>query len=72
MPNKLLATPLYYAIEVGNEKIFQYLIHDKRTVFDWQDKFGDTILHIAAREGMDNFLRVILDHSERIVRIKNQ
>jgi len=50
-PNKLLATPLYYAIENGNEKIFAILANDKRQNFDWLDKFGETVIHVAAREG---------------------
>lgn len=55
--NKLLMTPLYYAIENNCEKIFELLIHDKRQVLDHSDKFGDTILHVAAREGQTEFVR---------------
>ena len=51
LTNKLLMTPLYYAIENNCERIFNLMIHDRRVVFDHSDKFGDTILHVAAREG---------------------
>ena len=72
LSNKLLATPLYYAIESGNEEIVTLLCKDKRIHLDHQDKFGDTILHVAAREGHEKFCKMFLELGERTARIKNQ
>ena len=48
--NKLLMTPIFYAIEDGNLKAASLLIRDRRCKVDHTDKFGETILHIAVKE----------------------
>ena len=70
--NNLLMTPLFYAIEEGNVKASSLLLNDKRTRFDHTDKFGETILHYAARDGNVEIIKMILAQTERIARMKNQ
>ena len=65
-------TALFYAIEEGNVKASQLLLSDKRTKLDHVDKFGETILHHAARDGNVEIIEMILAQTERIARMKNQ
>lgn len=48
--NKFLETPLFHAAEGGNLDIVN-IFSNYKCQFDLQDKFGDTALHFAAREG---------------------
>ena len=72
-PNKLLHTPLYYAIETGNQTIFEMLIKDKRVSVEWSDKFGDSPFHLCAREGLDQFMRLLVQQpfAEKVIKWKN-
>jgi ankyrin repeat protein len=70
-PNKLLATPIYTAVENGNLPVFKLLCYDKRTLVDHQDKFGDTILHAMVRENRVEMIKEVLLRSERLPRLRN-
>jgi ankyrin repeat protein len=49
--NKFLETPIFIAAEMGSLAVLNILVSDKRCRFEQQDKFGDNILHLAARDG---------------------
>lgn len=49
--NKFLETPMFIAAEMGAELVLNILASDKRTKIEHQDKFGDTVLHFACRDG---------------------
>ena len=51
MQNKFLETAMFIAAEMGSEQVLHILASDKRTKIDAQDKFGDTVLHFACRDG---------------------
>ena len=48
--NKFLETPLFHAAESGNLDVVN-IFTKYGCEFEHQDKFGDTALHFAAREG---------------------
>ena len=60
LPNKLAATPIFTAVEMGNLPIFKLLCFDKRIVIEHQDKFGDSILHVMARENRVDMCKEVL------------
>ena len=49
--NKFKETPIFIAAENGSKQVLHTLWQDKRTKNDIRDKFDDTILHFAARDG---------------------
>lgn len=48
------------------------LAKDTRTNIEHQDKFGDTVLHFAARDGQLEICDFIMRKNKRVARIKNQ
>mgnify|MGYP000970237520 CR=1 FL=1 len=48
------------------------LINDPNTKSAIQDKFGDTVLHFAARDGQQDVCDLLLKQNSRLVMIKNQ
>ena len=57
---------------MGSEQVLHILVSDKRCKADAQDKFGDTALHFACRDGQFEICNYLLRKSRRLVRIKNQ
>ena len=49
--NKFNETPLFSASESGSYECVYRLCKEKENKIDHQDKFGDTALHFAARDG---------------------
>ena len=48
------------------------LCKEKETKVDHQDKFGDTALHFAARDGQVEVCDFLIKKYKRLVKIKNQ
>lgn len=46
-----METPIFLAAENGHMDVVNILMKDPRTNIEHQDKFGDTVLHFAARDG---------------------
>ena len=49
--NKFNENPIFLAAEAGHVDVVNILAKDTRTNLEHQDKFGDTVLHFAARDG---------------------
>ena len=49
--NKFRESPIFIAAEMGAVQVFHTLWSDKRTRIDIKDKFDDTLVHFAARDG---------------------
>lgn len=69
--NKFKETPIFIAAEMGAKQVLHTLLQDKRTKFDKRDKFDDTILHFAARDGQLEIIEYILDKSRKLINYKN-
>ena len=51
MLNKFKESAIFVAAEMGSMEVLLSFYSDKRTKVDLIDKFGDNILHFAARDG---------------------
>lgn len=56
---------------MGSKQVLHYLYQDKRTKTDLIDKFGDTILHFAARDGQLEIIEYILNKSKKMMNKEN-
>ena len=70
--NNFKETPIFIATEMGAKQALHTLYRDKRTKLDHSDKFGDTILHFAARDGQLEVLEYILEQSTKLINRENQ
>ena len=57
---------------MGAKQVLHTLYQDKRTKVDLKDKFGDTIMHFAARDGQLEILEYILDKTKKLMNAENQ
>ena len=48
------------------------LCKEKDNKLDHQDKFGDTALHFAARDGQSEICEFLIKKNKRLVKFKNQ
>jgi len=71
MTNKFNETPLFAAAEVGSAEIVQRLCKERANQVDHQDKFGDTALHFASRDGQLEVCEVLIKKLKRLLKIKN-
>ncbi|CAG9314238.1 unnamed protein product [Blepharisma stoltei] len=62
-------TPLFYAAEEGHVDVVEVL--SEYGGIDYQDKFGDTALHFAAREGNEAICVILLRKARNVVNIAN-
>lgn len=69
--NKFNETPLFSAAESGSLTVLHRLCKDKETKVDAQDKFGDTALHFAARDGHQEVCEVLLRRNKKLAKIQN-
>ena len=69
--NKFNETPLFAAAESGNIDAVNRICREKDTKIDHQDKFGDTPLHFAARDGHQEICEYLIKRNRRMVKIKN-
>lgn len=49
--NKFRESAIFIAAEMGAKQVLHTLYSDRRTKTDLVDKFGDSVLHFAARDG---------------------
>ena len=70
--NKFFETPLFAAAETGNFDVVGLLSRQKDCKIDHQDKFGDTVLHFACRDGQEQITDYFIKKHKRLVKIKNQ
>ena len=56
---------------MGNEQVLNILASDKRCKVDHQDKFGDTAMHVACRDGQFDILLYLLKKNSRLKKVKN-
>ena len=63
---------MFAAAESGNMDVINRLCKDKAIELDHQDKFGDTALHFAARDGQQDVCEFLLKRNRRLAKIKNQ
>ena len=64
--NKLNESPIFIAAEQGAMHVLKILYGDRRTKVDLVDKFGDTIMHLAARDGQYEALEYILVRTQKL------
>ena len=57
---------------MGSKQVLHTLYQDKRTKVDLADKFGDTIMHFAARDGQLEILEYILEKTRKLMSRTNQ
>ena len=57
---------------MGSKQVLHTLYQDKRTKVDLADKFGDTIMHFAARDGQLEILEYILEKTRKLISRTNQ
>lgn len=57
---------------MGATQVLHTLYSDKRTKPDLTDKFGDTIMHFAARDGQFECLEYIVSKSKKLMHRENQ
>lgn len=69
--NKFNETPLFAAAESGNLDVVNRICKEKDNKIDHQDKFGDTALHFAARDGQTEVCEYLIKKHKRLVKIKN-
>mmetsp|Transcript_32892 Transcript_32892/g.50295 ORF Transcript_32892/g.50295 Transcript_32892/m.50295 type:complete len:81 (+) Transcript_32892:405-647(+) len=67
-----METPIFAAAESGSIDIVMMLAKEKDIKIDHQDKFGDTALHFAARDGQLDVTDFLIRKHKRLVKIKNQ
>ena len=72
LSNKFKETALFSAVESGNLDIVTMICKEKDNKIDHQDKFGDTVLHFAARDGMGEICEYLIKKHKRLMKIKNQ
>ena len=64
--NKLNESPIFLAAEQGSMHVLKILYGDQRTKVDLINKFGDTIMHLAARDGQYEALEYILVNTKKL------
>ena len=57
---------------MGSKQILHILYQNSRTKTDLVDKFGDTILHFAARDDQFECLEYIIEKSKKLMNVTNQ
>lgn len=60
------------AAEGGHIEVVNILAKDQRTNLEHQDKFGDTVLHFAARDGQLEITDFLMKRNKKLCKIKNQ
>ena len=71
--NRFLETPIFIAAEMGSMNVLTLLVDFKQTKVDQTDKFGDNIMHFAARDGQYEVIEyLIAKFGKRLFRVKNQ
>jgi len=71
--NKFLETPIFIAAEMGSINVLALLLDFNGTRVDKQDKFGDNIMHVAARDGQHEVISYLINkYGKRLFRVKNQ
>ena len=65
-------SPIFFAIDIGSMQIVYTLFRDSRLRPDFSDKFGDTIMHYAARHGHLEILEFILERYKKLMTRENQ
>lgn len=66
-----METPLFMACETGNLDCVNVICKEKGVMLDHQDKFGDSALHFAAREGQLEICDYLLRKGAKLAQIKN-
>lgn len=69
--NKFHETPIFLAGEAGHLDVVNILAKDPRTFLEHQDRFGDTVLHFAARDGQLEITDYLMKKNKKLARIKN-
>lgn len=69
--NKFRESPLFIAAEMGSKQVLHTLYSDRRTKTEISDKFGDTILHFAARDGQLEIVEYILEKTKKLMNKEN-
>mmetsp|Transcript_21729 Transcript_21729/g.26779 ORF Transcript_21729/g.26779 Transcript_21729/m.26779 type:complete len:101 (-) Transcript_21729:457-759(-) len=70
--NRFEETPIFSAAEMGSKEVLDILMSDKRTKFESCNKFGETILHFAARDGQFECLKYILERCKPLTNRTDQ
>lgn len=71
--NRFLETPLFIAAEMGSLEVLEILCSDGRCKADKTDKFGDTLMHLAARDGQDEIVTYLIgQYGRKLTKCKNQ
>ncbi|XP_067888757.1 transient receptor potential cation channel subfamily A member 1b [Heterodontus francisci] len=65
-------TCLHYAASGGYTQTMEVLLQANITLLDWVDEKGNTALHLAAREGHSNAVRLLLSQGAAITFNKNE
>ena len=69
--NKFNESPIFIAAEMGSMSVLHLLYNHSLTKVDIADKFGDTIMHFAARDGQIDALQLILEKTHKLITRKN-
>jgi ankyrin repeat protein len=55
-------TPLIYAVSTFGQKYLVQEVLEKGALIDWQDLYGNSALHHAARGSKKNLIKLLLEH----------
>ena len=61
--NKFNETAIFSCAENGSVEVLNMLAKDSRSNINQEDKFGNVILHIAARNGQADIIEYIMSSS---------
>mmetsp|Transcript_34350 Transcript_34350/g.45228 ORF Transcript_34350/g.45228 Transcript_34350/m.45228 type:complete len:109 (+) Transcript_34350:349-675(+) len=70
--NKFKESAIFISAEMGAKQVLHTLFTDKRTKFDHSDKFGDNLMHFAARAGQLECLEYIVERCKKLMHRENQ
>jgi ankyrin repeat protein len=67
---QLLHEIQFWGAENGHAKVISLLI-DASVTFDLQDARGNTVMHIAARNGHEDIIKLLLQKKPHLIRMRN-
>lgn len=70
--NKFNETPIFAAVDSGLTSMVYMFTRDKEVKIDHCDRFGDTVLHHAARDGYEQICELLCRKNKRLMKIKNR